>query len=150
MHDLQFGIGTNYRQCFDELKNSWFGNEKGLHIDSYVDLSVVSGYSIDPVQEQIKSNGEVKFCLFCVHLGGKIDGIFEEQHLTKFVVAKTEKAALLEVYRQAKALNFEDIHKDNLFEVERVINLSNQFNLVITRLDTNETYKVVNIYELIK
>jgi len=82
-------------------------------------------------------------------LGAKIEGLFEEQHRTEFVVDKTANQALLKIVKSTNNPSWEDIHRDMLYEVEQVIDLSQKYNLKITKSDDKQTYKVVNFYKKI-
>ena len=46
VHDIQFLIGETIESCFDALRNNWYGNEKSLHMDSYLSIKGVQDYKI--------------------------------------------------------------------------------------------------------
>lgn len=148
LHNLQFAIGSTIEDCFDNLKKDWFGDLKGLHLDGYILLDFVNGYQVE-VSENSQQLVSSEFGLFCVHLGAKVEGIFEEQHKTEFVVAKTASQALVKVLKSVVNPNWEDIHRDKLFDVETVIDLSEKYNLKITKAEDEKTYKIVNLYKKI-
>ena len=39
LHDVRWVVGSRIVDTFDELRNDWFGNFEGLHIDSYKKLN---------------------------------------------------------------------------------------------------------------
>ncbi len=150
LHNLQFAIGEKIEDCYDQLKKDWFGDLKGLHIDSYVLLDNVDGYQIRISNEPLKTQD---LGLFCVHLGAKLEGVLEEQHTTQFTVAKTAGEALLKIQKSLNKTGWEDVHRDKLFEVENIINLSEKYHLQITKNPANnqlkQTYSIVNLYQKI-
>jgi len=147
LHNLQFAIGEKIEDCFVQIKKDWFGDLDGLHIDSYIKLDFANGYQIEVLESPEKSEN-TDLNLFCVHLGAKVEGIFEEVHKTEFVVAKTANQALIKVVR-TKDPTWDDVHRDLLYDVETVINLSQKYSLKITKVDDEKTYKVVNLYKKI-
>jgi hypothetical protein len=151
IHDLQFATGMDFEDCFETLRNLWIGEQKGFHIDGYIKLDFVEGYKIDlhNKSQSIKPKDDhVK--LFCVHLGGSLQNHLEEQHHTRFVVAKSESAALKKVRHELHEPDWESTHRDMLFDVDGVINLSDEFSLSLTKAsETNQSYNVVNLYKKI-
>lgn len=148
LHNLQFAIGEKIEDCYDQLKKDWFGDLKGLHIDSYVLLDSVDGYQITISKESLEvQNPDMK--LFCVHLGAKVEGVLEEQHTAQFTVAKTAGEALLKIQKSLNKAGWEDIHRDKLFEVENIINLSEKYHLQITKSQSNQSYSIINFYQKI-
>jgi len=150
LHNVQFAVGQKIEDCYDQLKKDWFGDQKGLHIDSYAKLDFVDGYKITVIKnitQKVDDKSELK--LFCVHLGAAISGVFEEQHITRFTVAKTASEALLKIQKSVNNPELIGVHRDELFGVENIFDLSNIYNLGIENLDTNQTYQVVNLYKKI-
>ena len=47
LHDVRWVIGSTIEETFDDLRKSWFGSIKGLHIDSYKKISSVDGFKIN-------------------------------------------------------------------------------------------------------
>ena len=47
LHDVRWVVGSRIEDTFDELRNDWFGNFEGLHIDSYKKIKQVDGYKIN-------------------------------------------------------------------------------------------------------
>ena len=46
LHDVRWVVGSKIEDTFDVLRNDWFGNFEGLHIDSYKKINYVDGYKI--------------------------------------------------------------------------------------------------------
>ena len=47
LHDVRRVVGSRIEDTFDVLRNDWFGNFEGLHIDSYKKIKHVDGYKIN-------------------------------------------------------------------------------------------------------
>jgi len=47
LHDVRWVIGSTIEETFDDLRKSWFGSIKGLHIDSYKKISSIDGFKIN-------------------------------------------------------------------------------------------------------
>jgi len=148
LHNLQFAVGSKISDCFDQLKNDWFGDLDGVHIDSYIMLDYVDGYKIS-VLDKVQNDQNSDLKLFCVHLGAKVENVFEEQHKTQFVLSKSANEALLKVVKSVNDPKWDDVHRDMLYDVESVIDLSQKYSLEITSADIDQTYKVVNFYKKI-
>ncbi|OYQ50390.1 DUF1543 domain-containing protein [Flavobacterium aurantiibacter] len=84
-HDLFFGIAEKPQDLKNAIKNHWPEAGKSLHIDGYLKMHVVSGFSIkvstQPATTDLK--------LFVFNLGGYKPGVFTEFHDLKIVIAKS-------------------------------------------------------------
>jgi len=118
LHDVRFALGEYMEDCYDSLRRQWWGTPESLHIDSWAELTHADGHTITLSPESFP--GEER--LFFVNLGGYDSRQFEEIHSNIFVVAPdkdaAKKRALATVHQWIKP------HRDNLFEVEHVIGLS--------------------------
>ena len=47
LHDVRWVVGSKIEDTFDVLRNDWFGNFEGLHIDSYKKIRNIDGYKIN-------------------------------------------------------------------------------------------------------
>ena len=47
LHDVRWVVGSRIEDTYDNLRNSWFGSSRGLHIDSYKRIKYVDGYRIN-------------------------------------------------------------------------------------------------------
>ena len=74
LHDVVFTLGEKIEDTYDDLLNKWFGVPDRLHIDSWVDLSIVEGYKISISKEKKKSDKKLYF----VNLGAYEKNRFEE------------------------------------------------------------------------
>ena len=41
VHDVVFAIGNTLEEIYPQLKQAWFGEQKGLHIDSWMKVNGV-------------------------------------------------------------------------------------------------------------
>ena len=73
-HDFVFSVGENIESLFDDLKNKWHGLRKGLHIDSWVELTHVDGYDIFVRSSDTETTSDIG--LYFVNAGGYIDNLF--------------------------------------------------------------------------
>lgn len=46
VHDVRFVTGNTIEDTFSSLRQEWFGIPKGLHIDVYMEITEVDGFSI--------------------------------------------------------------------------------------------------------
>ena len=140
VHDVAFAVGARYEDAFPYLREHWFGDLNGLHIDCYAELAYADGYAIEVA---LRSDAATDFSqtsakLFFVNLGAYQHGQFEEVHFNKIVVATSEE----EAKQRAKELINNDkrllmLHKDKLVDVESAISVNalidNQYLLKITK-----------------
>ena len=124
-HDLRWVIGCSIDDTFSQLRREWIGNQKGLHLDSYVKISYVDGFRILVKRNKINQLPEVevpdskssnKFQLWFVHLGAYDLNNIYELHKSFLIVANTAQKAKI------KAINawnqkLVDKHKDDLYNL---------------------------------
>ncbi|MEW6997429.1 DUF1543 domain-containing protein [Colwelliaceae bacterium BS250] len=137
LHDIQFVIAESIEKTYVQLKNSWFGNQKGLHIDSYKEVDGADGYKIsieDSPQHDQKQ-------LYFVNLGGYQNDKLNEIHEFALFVAKNKSEA------KQKAIEnlLNDVshkHKDNLMEVDDCLAVSKVNGKFIHLHRSNEKYNL--------
>ena len=56
LHDVRWVIGETIEDTIKTLKSEWFGNKKGLHIDSYRKILHVDGMSVTVVHSPKMNN----------------------------------------------------------------------------------------------
>lgn len=119
VHDVRFVAGNTIEDTFPALRREWFGLQKGLHIDAYLEITQVDGFSVT-LQPHPSSASEK---LFFVNLGGYDPSKFAELHECGFfvstAVSKVKRRAKLELLTAAKLQ-----HKDDLYDVDECIALS--------------------------
>ena len=118
LHDVRFVVGETIENTYSAIRAGWFGTQKGLHLDSYVQLHHVDGYRIELAQEPQSTCAKK---LYFVNFGGYFDGKLAEFHDFTVVVAESVQAAkqLAKVQVINKGLaGAEQLHKDDLIAVD--------------------------------
>ena len=102
LHDVRWLIGSRIEDTFEQIRNDWFGEIKGLHIDSYKKITNIDGYKIELFEDKeeqnnpnnkrfLKSNSAMK--LWFVNLGGyKNDSMIEHHEFGLFVANSSQEA----------------------------------------------------------
>lgn len=124
LHDVAFSVGETIEDCYDHIKQQWFGNSRGLHIDAYTALTYADQHTIliqrkdtiDPGEQQQKH-------LYFVNLGGYQRHLFTEVHKTGFYIADTPDEAKKRA-KQELGHALDTLHTDNLLDIDDCINIS--------------------------
>ena len=120
LHDVRFSIGETAEECRDDLRRQWWGEPKSLHLDCWGEIDQADGYDVILTREtQAPENGEK---LFFLNLGGYDPREFGELHKNILLVAPDAKAATKKALQQIKSWTLP--HKDNVFEVEKAIDVT--------------------------
>ncbi|SNW62597.1 Domain of unknown function DUF1543 [Orpheovirus IHUMI-LCC2] len=85
LHDIVFVIGVSLKSCINRIIDKWFGIEKGLHIDAFVQLQSIDGYDIKIIKN--KNLDENDKSLYFLNFGGYTEDYFGETHRNIFIVA---------------------------------------------------------------
>jgi Domain of Unknown Function (DUF1543) len=121
LHDVVFAIGETIEETYEQLLEKWFGTPVGLHLDSWMELSVVDGHKIKLADDADDTAAGAK--LFFVNLGAYAADQFTELHANVFVVAETA----LEAKTRAKTLLHNNlpgpVHTDDLYDVDDCVEL---------------------------
>lgn len=146
VHDTQFVAGARIEDCYQDLLANWFGDLKGLHLDSVLHLDVVDGYRITLTDGLADNQGNA---LYYVNLGAYQPGVFGEYHEHVFLVASSAKEA--KARAKARIQHLFKPHKDALIDVDDCIELSQANGLRIQLVATDEAsqQKPVNDYHLV-
>ena len=127
LHDVRWVVGSRIEDTFDALRNDWFGNFEGLHIDSYKKIKHIDGYKIylkNIEKKKLKNkkffNGNaVKKNLWFVNIGGYDPNSMQEKHEFGLVVASSK----LEAKNIAKSkwlLGSKKKHKDDIACLKKI------------------------------
>ena len=128
IHDVRWVVGSIIEDTYDVLRKDWFGDLKGLHIDSYKKIDYVDGYKISlkniekkKFKKDMLSNGNsTKKNLWFVNIGGYDPSSMQEKHEFGLVVASSK----LEAKNIAKSkwlLDCKKKHKDDLASLKEII-----------------------------
>ena len=132
LHDVRWVVGSRIEDTFDVLRNDWFGNSEGLHIDSYKKIKHVDGYKINLKNIENRKFKNKKFLngnsfknnLWFVNIGGYDPNSMQEKHEFGLVVASSK----LEAKNIAKSkwlLGCKKKHKDDIASLKKLIGCDN-------------------------
>jgi hypothetical protein len=124
LHDIRLIISDSIENTYDALKKSWWGTAQSLHIDAWGILNWADGYKIEIVDASTTSQDIEK--LYFVNLGGYDSKQFTELHKNIFVVARNEQGAKDKAV--SSVAEWEMPHKDRLFDVDKILDVSNLLN----------------------
>ena len=146
LHDVVFTVGSTIEDTYERLLDLWFGSPEGLHIDSWMELSVVDGHRITLSRDALPSDKKLYF----VNLGAYMDGEFTELHANAMVVASSER----EVKTRAKAELLRGkitVHTDDLFDIDDCLELTSIDGYSISLVPTTDAVPLVpnNGYHII-
>ena len=134
VHDVRFVVGESIDGCLDQLRREWYGDAKGLHLDSYTEVTAVEGYRIE-VSHQPPAPTSPK--LFFVNVGGYLPGKFLEFHDIGLYGCHSSHEAKQLALKQLLA-SYEQSHRDDLYEVDNCIEV-NLLDRHYIHLVTDET-----------
>lgn len=119
LHDVRFSIGETIEACHDDLRRQWWGDADSLHLDCWGAVEQADGYDVEVTGEAVRQGVDR---LFFANMGGYDPTEFAELHRNVLLVAPDATAAK----RRALALirNWAHPHKDNIFEVENLVDLN--------------------------
>ncbi len=96
LHDVRWVIGSSIKETFGQLRSEWFGDNKGLHIDSYMKICYIDGYQVkvNPCMDEFHKLDNIQaktsnLSLWFVNLGGYNPNDMNEHHSFGLLVAKT-------------------------------------------------------------
>lgn len=118
LHDVRFSMGEKIEDCYEDLRRQWWGTPKSLHIDTWTPVEQTDGY--DVVLSREPFTGPQK--LFFLNLGGYLATELEELHKNVLLVEETPHKAIMKALKTLREWRIP--HKDNVFEVEKVISVS--------------------------
>ena len=118
VHDIRFVVGETMKDTYAQLRQQWFGEAKGLHLDSYLEVHNIDGYQIKLVPQPVQQTQKLYF----VNFGGYYPSHMAEQH--EFMLCVASSAA--EAKKRAKATlltKAQSPHKDDLLALDDLIQL---------------------------
>ena len=128
LHDVRWVIGKRIEETFNQLSLEWFGETKGLHIDSYMKVEYIDGYKINirrisnrqikSVESLNKIKNQIKYLWF-VNIGAYSSKNLSELHQFGLIVAKSSKEAIYKA--KERWLNHaEKQHRDDIYSLEGI------------------------------
>ena len=121
VHDVILAVGETLEETYDQLRNAWFGEQKGLHIDAWAKINGVEhlgkSYKIQFSQAQPKLTDPK---LWLINLGGYDEKEFGELHRYVLIVAKNAVDAKAQAKTQF-ASHWQKKHTDRVLDVDDCI-----------------------------
>lgn len=118
VHDVVLAVGENLAETYSQLKNAWFGEQKGLHIDAWAQINGVEfegkQYQLQFSEAAPRQSDEK---LWLINLGGYDAREFGELHRYVLVVAQNAMVAK----QRGKAYfaqHWQKQHTDRVLEVD--------------------------------
>lgn len=135
VHDVQFVIAPSIEETYTQLINRWFGNKKGLHLDSYKHILGADGYEI--IISDTPQDTDLR--LYFVNVGGYNKNNLAELHAFGLFVGFSPAEAKRKA-KQRLLTNETQVHKDNLVEVDACLELSLLDNHYIHLRKSNQSF----------
>lgn len=120
LHDTRFVAGERIEDCYAALRAQWWGTPESLHLDAWGPLDWADGYAVSLVRQAEAPENLQR--LWFLNLGGYDPSRFEELHHNIFVVAPDWRSAKTRALAEVKG--WISPHKDNAFDVDRVIDVA--------------------------
>jgi len=118
VHDVVMTVGDTLEEVYPQLKQAWFGEAQGLHIDAWAKLSGVSSqgwnYQIHFTDAAPKPD-DLK--LYLINLGGYNPHEFGELHRYEFVVAPNAVVAK-QLGKQFIDQQWQKAHTDRVIDID--------------------------------
>ena len=121
VHDVVLAVGNSLEEVYPQLKNAWFGEQKGLHIDAWAQIY---GVAFEGKNYQIQftdaAPNQADQKLYLLNLGGYDAGEFGELHRYVLVVAQNAMVAK----QRGKAYfaqHWQKQHTDRVLDVDDCI-----------------------------
>ena len=121
VHDVVFAVADSLEDSYPQLKNAWFGEQKGLHIDAWMQVECVESagkkYQIQFSDAQPQAEDEK---LWLINLGGYDTREFGELHRYVLVVAP-HAAEAKQLGKQYFDQKWQKQHTDRVLDVDDCI-----------------------------
>ena len=121
VHDVVLAVGDSLEDIYPQLKNAWFGEQKGLHIDAWAQIYGVAfeGQNYQ-VQFTDAAPNQADQKLYLLNLGGYDAGEFGELH--RYVLVVAQNAMVAKQRGKAHfAQHWQKQHTDRVLDVDDCI-----------------------------
>ncbi len=146
LHDIRWVIGNTINDTYIQLRNEWFGEKAGLHIDSYKRIEYIDGYKIcinksKSISKKQKPN---KDSLWFVNLGGYNPFEMYEQHNAGLYVAKNAIEAKIKAKKNWVA-SLQNKHNDDCANIDNchLIDKLNDWVITLRKDPKNRSQQMV-------
>ena len=144
LHDVRWVIGSRIEDTYDVLRNDWFGNCEGLHIDSYKKVTYVDGYKVNLKSIQNKkltknrsfNKNKNRKNLWFVNIGGYDPSSMQEKHEFGLIVA-SNKLEAKNIATSKWLKGYKKKHKDDIASLE-----------ILTTCDDCQIIKEIDNWEI--
>ena len=114
VHDVVFAIADSLEATYPQLRQGWFGNPAGLHIDAWMRVDGVESWKVE-LSPLAPLPGSPR--LYFINLGGYEANTFGEAHHYLLVVAQDKNQAKSRA-RQHMLKHWQQAHTDALLDVD--------------------------------
>ena len=114
VHDVVFAIADSLEATYPQLRQGWFGNPAGLHIDAWMRVDGVEGWKVE-LSPLAPLPGSPR--LYFINLGGYEANTFGEAHHYLLVVAQDKNQAKSRA-KQRMLKHWHQAHTDALLDVD--------------------------------
>lgn len=114
VHDVVFAIADSLEATYPQLRQGWFGNPAGLHIDAWMRVDGVDGWKVE-LSPLAPLPGSPR--LYFINLGGYEANAFGEAHHYLLVVAQDKNQAKSRA-KQHMLKHWQQAHTDALLDVD--------------------------------
>ena len=114
VHDVVFAVADTLEGTYPQLRDAWFGSPKGVHIDAWMAVEGVDGWTVElsPLAPQAGAQH-----LYFINLGGYEAHSFGEAHHYLLVVAPNKQAAKAKGQRQMLR-HWSQAHTDGVLDID--------------------------------
>ncbi|WP_163122706.1 DUF1543 domain-containing protein [Acinetobacter portensis] len=148
VHDVVLAVGDTLEETYPQLKNAWFGEQKGLHIDAWAKINGIEfedkKYTIQFSDAAPNLENEK---LFLINLGGYDAREFGELHRYVLVVAQNAMVAK----QRGKAYfaqHWQKQHTDRVLDVDDCIAIDHVHGRYIELIEQNSEIQLEeNLWE---
>lgn len=114
VHDVVFAIADSLEATYPQLRQGWFGNPAGLHIDAWMRVDGVDGWKVE-LSPLAPLPGSPR--LYFINLGGYEANTFGEAHHYLLMVAQDKNQAKSRA-KQHMLKHWQQAHTDVLLDVD--------------------------------
>jgi len=144
VHDIVFLASSDIDEENDRIKELWFGEQAGLHIDAVAMVEGVDNYKISIGGTENTTN-DLK--LFFINFGAASNGSLTEDHENGFFVASTKGEAIKKAMKTL-LVDYSGVHLDNLYDIDDCIDVQQNLNgqIIIEEVPGFKT-SIQNVYK---
>ena len=118
MHDVRFVVGESIEDTYEELRKQWVWTNV-FHIDAYIELKHIDGYTISLEKTPSKDSKKLYF----VNAWAYDPNFFGELHEIGFFVWEDERSVKQEALK-VLCKGKDTPHRDNLYDIDNLLEIS--------------------------